>query len=268
MAQYSRNFTTECPGDLLDDINANPSIDNTLHQIIKVAGTEYIFEFAGTLTAAEETELDTTLANWECPPNITEVDEVIINDGATSPDELWSSQQVAAHVATEVAAAAAGDLSAIAGKLFSAGFAHSSSSVGNAWLRTESNDSGASSDRVPFIIPFNCRLVSATFANASSGCDCDVQIWSSPFSADPETNKTNMYEFQVRNNRSVVQTVFGSPIPAFNAGDKVGVYLRDQGTNSNHPVVQLTFIVVDNTVANLSDTFSNNFSTTSDDDDD
>jgi hypothetical protein len=265
MAQYSRTFTTECPGALLDSVNSNPTITNTATQMIDLGNGTVMFDFNGTLTAEEEAELDLILANWECPDNQLEVDEVIIDDGVTAVDQLWSSQRIHDFVLQEVANAAAGDLTNLIGKTVSVGFSHSSSSVGNSWLRTETNDSGTSSDRNPYIVPFNCRLLAITFSNSDTGVDTDLQIWKSSVGGNPISNKTMVHEIEIRNARAHIETSFSSPIE-FVIGDKIGVYMLDRGTNSDHPVVQLTFIVTDSTTTNTGYNFSSDFSSNDDDD--
>lgn len=274
MADYTRTFTTACPSDLMASINANGNIGPSVLQIVNVGGGTSIFEFDDTLTSPEVTEFDGVLSSWVCPTPVEDVDGMTVEDGSpedASSETLWSSERIVQYVAAEIAAVSAGDPNNVLGKTFSVGFAHSSSSAANTWLRLESNDSGAGSNMVPFIVPWDSKLISATYVNADNQTDCDVELWRSPLHQEPNTNKTKFHEFQIRNQRSAVVTDFGGSTVTFNRGDKVAVYLEDQGTNSNHPVVQLTFLITANTVGNVTDNFTNYFNGSSsggDDDDD
>jgi hypothetical protein len=116
-----------------------------------------------------------------------------------------------------------------------------------------------SSDRTPFVLPWACKIISLTYVNAGAHADCDIEIWTAPYGQDPYYNKTCVHTTHVRNSRTVVTTDFGGTV-SFSRGDTVAVYLVDQGSNSNHPVVQLTFLITDNTIGNISDNFTNNFS--------
>ena len=260
MADYARNFSTPCTPDLVEDINLNPNISPTCVQIIDLGNGNSIFQFDATLSGAEETELDTTLTNWECPVPEGELDEATIDDGIATVDNLWTANKTKTYVDTEITAVSAGDPTNLTGKMYSTGFAHSSRKVTNAWMRQESNDSGAASDRVPFIVPFDGKIVSVTYVNAGGLVDCDIQIWKSAAGVEPDVDRTNIHTFELRNERAAVETDFTGSDMTVNRGDKIAIYHRDQGTNSNHPVVHLNFVILDATVGNATYNFANRFS--------
>ncbi len=260
MVQYARSFSTPCTPDLIEDINLNPNIAPVALQIIDLGNGNTLFEFDVALSGAEETELDTTLDNWECPAPEGELDEAFIDDAIHTVDNIWTAHKIKTYIDTEILNVSAGDPNNLLGKTYTAGFAHSSKKVTNGWLRQESNDSGAASDRVPFIVPWGGKIISATYVNAGGSADCDIQIWKSASGVEPNTDKTNIHTFEVRNGRAHVESDFTGSTVTVNRGDKIGIYHRDQGTNSNHPVVQLTFLILDNTVGNEGYNFSNRLS--------
>lgn len=96
MSQYSRTFTTTCPGMLLEAINAHSNITAVCEQIINMATGDLIFEFDRSLTAFEETELDSVLGSWSCPPADDGIpaDEFSVDDENVGSDTLWSSQKI------------------------------------------------------------------------------------------------------------------------------------------------------------------------------
>lgn len=65
MVFVTKNFTTSCPSALLDAINADASIPQCL-QIVNNTSTSD-FEFAASLTGAQNTALDNLLSGWVCP---------------------------------------------------------------------------------------------------------------------------------------------------------------------------------------------------------
>lgn len=265
---YQRTYSTPCPAELIDAINSEPTIGHQLQQIINLGDGDVIFDFITELSAGQETAFDSFISAFVCPSDgDPTTDDIVPIDDTTTGENLWTSQQVVDYIDSLISST---NNETALGRTFTIGFAHSSSSVGNAWLRQESQDSGASSDVVPAVMPFPCKLIAATYANASRNTDCDVQLWSSAVGADPNVNKVKFHEFLIRNDRTAVETDFGASDIHFARGERIAVYLRDRGGNSNHPVVELTFLITDGTTANITDTFSNSFSYSSggDDDDD
>lgn len=262
MAQYTRTFSTTCPGDLIDAINNNNLIVPELVQVIDLGTGDAIFDFTQSLSASEETTLDTVLSSWVCPvqPTTTETDEFTADDTTTASNNFWSSEKVVDYIDATLAGTPGSNPNSVLGKTYSVGFAHSAGNAKNAWLRQESVHTGASSDTVPFVLPWNSRLISVTFANGSSAADQDLQLWSSPAGQDPMTNKTLFHTVQIRNDRTVVVTDFGVSNVDFVRGDKIAIFMQDQGDDAANPVVHLMFLVTDDTIGNTTDTFTNDFS--------
>lgn len=91
----TKTFTTVCPGELKDAINANPSIGPNLEQIVYAGGATTDFYFASALSGPEDTELDSVLAGWSCPSIPTETGDGVVNDsGGPDADTMWSSEKI------------------------------------------------------------------------------------------------------------------------------------------------------------------------------
>ena len=74
-----RNFTTSCPGELMQSINSNVSITQSCLEIV-TRGKKTFFIFDGSLSNDEKTELNSMLSSWACPSvsasSITGIDNV------------------------------------------------------------------------------------------------------------------------------------------------------------------------------------------------
>lgn len=257
MAYYTKTFTTECFSDLFDAVANNEAIAPGLIQLINAEGPDIIFEFDGSLSTAEEAELDSVLSSWTCPPPPEEeTGSVVINDGVVATDNIWSSSKVAAYVDAEVSNVATGIVSLV-GKTFGVGFASSSNKTSKLWLRQQTSDSGMASNRLPFVIPWDCRLIAMTYINGSDGITTDVELWKAEFDYEPKANKTLVHTHSVTNSRSAVELDFGSSDVLFSAGDTVAIYV--DGDKSDHPVVQLTFMITSGTTTNMSESFKDDF---------
>lgn len=265
MAQYSRTFSTACPAALLDSINDNGTITPFCEQIIDLGNGTSIFDFAASLSGAEETELDSVLAGWSCPSPEMTGDQVTVNDGQTSTDNLWTSQQVTDYIASEIAAVSAGDPTNVNGKLFEVTFAYQSTAK-NRWIPQESSETNLSSDVVPYIVPWDCELLAMTFNNQRDWVDTDVEIWTSALGANPYYTKTKVFTWDLDNVRSAVKTDFSGSAPTFSRGDRVGIYMKDRGTDPKGAVIKLMFRMTNNTRADVSDNVEQNFSNDGDDD--
>lgn len=236
----TKTFTTICPGELADAIELNVAITPVLEQIIYTGGTTCDFYFATALLPAEDTELDSILASWVCPATETSTPELddlsALDDAATGPTVLWSADQIQAAISAS---------SNSTGPIIQLSFALERSSIRNRWL-SHHGDSSLTSDRSPAIVPFGCTLVGVTFTNRVTGVDQDVQINVSA-AGDPPATITTAYTQAIRNQRFVADTTMTGV--NFNAGDKIGVYLMDQGTNASYVSVILFLQVTDNTPA-------------------
>ena len=70
------------------------------------------------------------------------------------------------------------------------------------------------------------------------------------------------FEWQIRNARTARKTNFATDI-IFDAGDKIGIYVADQGTDLSSVTVTLYFAVIDDTEGEVIDNYSGNFATDS-----
>lgn len=256
-------MTTTCPNDLMEAINADVGITPTILQIVNVNGTSSIFEFDGDVDSAGASALDAILASWTCPANGETADGFEVVDGTeeqATDDTLWSSEHIVQYVQDAIAAVSAGDPNNVLGKTFSVQFNHHSRSAKNTWLYLFGSDSGnSSSDSVPFVLPWECKLISLMYTNQDDDVDCDIELWKSPVAQEPLYNKTKFHTIQVRNERTAVVTDFTGSDVTFSRGDKLAIYIKDRGRNSDYPVVHLTFLITSNVVGNVFENFSTNF---------
>ena len=200
--------------------------------------------------------------------------DIIVNDGT---DDLSISEGLAyiklAEIAksirfdnstngftsTEVQSAIEESKTSVVGSMFQTLFENNGTSS-NIWLNYGANP--ASSNSVFTLMPFNCKLVACSFTNAASSADLDIQVNIANQGSGNTVNRTII--FQVRNDRVAT---FSFPNSSnsnllLNQGDKVGVYIKDQGDNANDPVVTLYFKVLEEVDQNTQENFSTNLSTT------
>jgi len=107
------------------------------------------------------------------------------------------------------------------------------STAKNKWLSHE-GDTGLSSDETPAIIPFSCKLVGMTFSNSKNSVETDVEVYQTPKNSSTRTLDST---WQIRASRSGYKTNVVETI--FEAGSKIGIYLRDKGTDPKRVVVIL-----------------------------
>ena len=255
MPHYQRTFTTTCPADLLDALAANVNIAPTPLQIIDLGDGDTIFDFATALSGAEEAELDSVIAGWSCPgdPMPTTDDIVTIDDAQTSTSNLWTSQQVTDYVTSQLAGIGAGP----ANKIFQMAFVESGNST-NRWLSLASHNA-IDSNVTNGVIPWRCKIVGLTYSGANNSVEADFQIHSASWSDG--ASPTNLdFTWEIRNTRAARRTSF-SPDIVFEAGDRIGVYCQDQGTNNNEMVLMIYFEIIEDNSVDVSTTWSSNFST-------
>lgn len=90
----TKTFTTPCLGLLKADIDANVTITTNLEQIVYEGGATTDFYFATALSGPEDTELDSILGGWSCPPAPPETDEVVDDTDGPDVDTIWSSDKI------------------------------------------------------------------------------------------------------------------------------------------------------------------------------
>lgn len=90
----TKTFTTTCLGELKDAINANVIITTNLEQIVYTGGADTDFYFASALSGPEDTELDSVLAGWSCPPAPPTNDENVDDANGPDSDTVWTSDKI------------------------------------------------------------------------------------------------------------------------------------------------------------------------------
>lgn len=250
MAFVTKAFTTTCPAELLDALNADANIAPACLQIINTGDGNSTFEFASALSAGEDAYLDSFLAAWVCPTDTGGGgDDTPIDDtGPPSDDTSWSSEKIENEIQEAQAS--------IVGNMHQMQF-HESSTLGNEWL--EYGTAGIYSNGSHGVMPFKSKLVAVTFSNLYSGVDCKLQFYSTP-EGGGSSPKTLDLEWVLTNKRTARKTNFGSDI-IFEAGDKVGVYYKDNGTNGNDVVVMMYFQVLEENSEESGENWSGNYAT-------
>ena len=123
----------------------------------------------------------------------------------------------------------------------------------NKWLHVAIN---LPSNETFNIIPFKSRLKCITFSNSKSGVDTDVEIWKSSLNNGP--NESQIFNWQLRDVRIARTSNFPSTI-TFDPGDKVAIFLDDEGTNSNDIIVTLYLQILEENNSENTENFSGTF---------
>lgn len=116
-------------------------------------------------------------------------------------------------------------------------------------------DELATTDEIPYIIPFNCKLIAITYCNEDDNTDTTIDIRKANYNSG--NSDSSVLTQNLINVRSASLSDF-TPI-SFNAGDKLAVTLSDNGTNPDEPRVTLFFQIVNNTKQNLTENWSGDF---------
>lgn len=124
----------------------------------------------------------------------------------------------------------------------------------NEWLDYQANS--VNSDQTHAILPYSGKLFAVTAANETIGKETNLEIQKS--AAGAGTTTTRVAVFQCRAFRTVRFANF-TPI-AFNAGDKIGVYVDTTGLASppSNFIVTLYFQVTAYTGSNTKENYSGN----------
>ena len=107
----------------------------------------------------------------------------------------------------------------------------------NQWL--ESYRNSIPSNESPQVLPFDAKLIAVTYSNSAQGSDTDIQIHKSSLGSGSTLSLVTT--LQVRASR-VSRFSNITPI-SFNAGDKIAVYLQDQGIRTTNVVIKLYFLI-------------------------
>jgi len=101
----------------------------------------------------------------------------------------------------------------------------------NTWLNFIGQ--AVSSDSTPYIATFDMEIFAFSYSNSNDNSDTDIEIYKNGITIT-ELAQT----IQVRNSRAAWNNALTTPIP-INAGDRISVYLNDQGVNAQNAVVNL-----------------------------
>lgn len=118
------------------------------------------------------------------------------------------------------------------------------------------------SDDTHGIMPWKSKLIGISFTNQYSGVDGSVKVYAAA-EGDAASPTTKMLEWLLTNVRVARKTNF-SPDIIFDAGDKVGVFWSDRGTNPDNSVIILYFQATSDAVnEESSENYSGDFSLSS-----
>ncbi len=110
----------------------------------------------------------------------------------------------------------------------------------DAWLDSD----GRSTNESPQVIPWGCRLAGMTFTNANNSADTDVVVYKTAEGAAASTAAIAT-TWQVRNARTARKTNYGPTDVTFVAGDKISIWMDDQGTNPSGITVVMYFMITE-----------------------
>lgn len=111
-------------------------------------------------------------------------------------------------------------------------------SAKNKWL--ENNANSLTSNETPGVIPFACELVAITYSNEENDSDTNIKIYKA--NVNNGNNSSNVYEWQIRNARTAYKNNIENI--SFDAGDKIGIYLQDAGSDVHDVVIILYFRII------------------------
>jgi hypothetical protein len=142
-------------------------------------------------------------------------------------------------------------------KTFTLTFWSSGIISGTEWLNYSNH--GSTSNQAPAVVPFNCELFAISFSNQENGINFDLDIRAADYNSG--NSDTSRLTFNNVEARTAVTSSFTRP--SFNAGDKIGIQISDNGgffdPNPNDPIVILYFRITDNTLQTLTEDWSGNF---------
>jgi len=146
-------------------------------------------------------------------------------------------------------------IGSIPGKTYQISYGNSGV-TSNKWLEV---GHGNPSNQSPHVLPFSSQLIAMTFSNKNPGISCDVEVYvaASGVGASPITN---VITWQLRNVRVGRRTdVIASGI-SFTPGQKVAIYVRNQGSNPQDTVVNM-YLQIDVVTEEVpvTENFSGNF---------
>jgi len=127
----------------------------------------------------------------------------------------------------------------------------------NEWMKSE--DANILSSQAPDVFKFNAKCVGIDWTNRNQNADPIIIICIS--NAGNGRNMDRFYKWELTNVRVAMKT--GSNGFTVNAGDKMGIYVRDGGGNSSDAILTMDFLVQDGTTQEIIENYNNDFQSNS-----
>jgi len=138
------------------------------------------------------------------------------------------------------------------GGIISLSFSNQGSST-NKWLDYASDTKPSNEN--PAIIPFDCNLIGLTFTNENTSPSFNIEIWKSI--KGQGSSKSKIFTWEIDSKRAGNKTNFDAI--SLSAGDKVAVFLRDQGANPQNISIILYLVVSVNNSEENTESWSGDF---------
>lgn len=122
----------------------------------------------------------------------------------------------------------------------------------NAWMRIQ--ESGIPSDETMHIVPWDSKIIGLTFSNRKANADTKLNLWRVD-SQDEITPSDLVFSWDLVNVRVARKSGF-SPDVVLGAGDKLGVFAQDMGTNPHDGVFRVYLSITNDTPEEVVQNFS------------
>ena len=123
----------------------------------------------------------------------------------------------------------------------------------NKWIGVSSSHN--SSDKTHGVVAWDSELVRYSLSHSTNNADFGVEIYKSTFGSGSTNSVVSNDSYD---NARVLGKTFVSPIN-FGAGDKVGVFIDDEGGNPSDLTITLYFRITSNNVFNDQENYNGNF---------
>lgn len=186
--------------------------------IKKTPSTNGVYRFVYDIEAAAF-----STADWEIDPDISGV--------ASVPQRYWKYDGTSV-----VAEMSQGEKDTVDGFLLDQDNPVVAGTIGfekNGWCRNKwlGFGIGKPSNVTPYVIPCPMNVTALTFVNNNNSVETDVEVYK---------NGVKIYTWEVRDSRWAWKTQ-GTRELIFEPGDRIGVFLRDRGTDPRNCIVTLHY---------------------------
>lgn len=120
-------------------------------------------------------------------------------------------------------------------------------------------DNSTRSNQVPFVSPWDLELVGLAFSNEEDNVDVDVELYSVN-EGDGSSPKVLEFTWSLVDVRVARKTNFSGSV-IIEAGDKLGIFLKDTGKNPDEPVLNTFWKIISTATSESSENYSTNMST-------